>query len=115
MKHKLLSLVEKEFYKNIEGDFNAGDTVKIHYRIREGEKERIQIFEGIVISRTCNNFTVRKISAGVGIERKIPIHSPSVSKVEVVRRGKVRRAKLYYLRDKYGKAAKVRELHRAKR
>ncbi|MDR1464379.1 MAG: 50S ribosomal protein L19 [Oscillospiraceae bacterium] len=90
-----------------------GSTVRVHVKIREGERERIQIFEGIVIARkgsgVSETFTVRRISYGVGVERVFPIHSPNVAKVELVRLGKVRRAKLYYLRGRVGKAAKVKE------
>ncbi|MCQ2475761.1 MAG: 50S ribosomal protein L19 [Clostridia bacterium] len=90
-----------------------GDTVKVHVKIREGEKERIQIFEGTVIARrgsgVSETFTVRRISYGVGVEKVFPIHSPNVAKVELVRHGKIRRSKLYYLRDRVGKAAKVKE------
>lgn len=90
-----------------------GDTVKVHVKIREGEKERIQIFEGTVIARrgsgVSETFTVRRVSYGVGVEKVFPIHSPNVEKVELVRHGKVRRSKLYYLRDRVGKAAKVKE------
>ena len=90
-----------------------GDTVKVHVKIREGERERIQIFEGTVIARNnsgiAETFTVRRVSYGVGVERVFPVHSPNVAKVETVRRGRVRRAKLYYLRDRVGKAAKVKE------
>ena len=90
-----------------------GSTVKVHVRIKEGEKERIQIFEGTVIAKNnsgiAETFTVRRVSYGVGVERVFPVHSPSVAKVELVRRGQVRRAKLYYLRDRVGKAAKVKE------
>ncbi len=90
-----------------------GDTVKVHVKIREGEKERIQIFEGTVIARNnsgiSETFTVRRVAYGVGVERVFPVHSPNVAKVEVVRHGKIRRAKLYYLRDRVGKAAKVKE------
>ena len=90
-----------------------GSTVKVHVRIKEGEKERIQIFEGTVIAKNnsgiSETFTVRRVSYGVGVERVFPIHSPSVAKVELVRKGQVRRAKLYYLRDRVGKAAKVKE------
>ena len=93
--------------------FRPGDQVKVHYRIREGEKERIQVFQGVVIARrgggTRENFTVRKISGGVGVERIFPLHSPSIDHVDVVRRGKVRRAKLYYLRGLRGKAARIDE------
>ncbi len=90
-----------------------GDTVKVHVKIREGERERIQVFEGTVIARSnsgiAETFTVRRISYGVAVERVFPVHSPNVAKVETVRRGRVRRAKLYYLRDRVGKAAKVKE------
>ena len=91
-----------------------GSTVKVHVRIKEGEKERIQIFEGTVIAKNnsgiSETFTVRRVSYGVGVERVFPVHSPSVAKVDLVRNGRVRRAKLYYLRDRVGKAAKVKEL-----
>ena len=90
-----------------------GTTVRVHVKIREGERERIQVFEGTVIAKNnsgiAETFTVRRISYGVGVERVFPVHSPNVAKVEVVRKGKVRRAKLYYLRDRVGKAAKVKE------
>lgn len=93
--------------------FNVGDTVKVHFRIVEGEKERIQVFEGVVISRKRGegvnaNFTVRRVSFGEGVERVFPLHSPRVEKVEVTREGSVRRAKLYYLRERSGKAARVK-------
>ena len=91
-----------------------GQTVKVHVKIREGERERIQVFEGTVIAKNnsgiSETFTVRRVSYGVGVERVFPVHSPSVAKVELVRKGQVRRAKLYYLRDRVGKAAKVKEL-----
>ena len=94
-------------------NFNIGDTVKVSVRIKEGDKERIQIFQGTVIKRQNaglnETFTVRKISSGVGVERTFPVHSPKVAKIEVTRKGKVRRAKLYYLRDRVGKAAKTKE------
>ncbi|MCL2013996.1 MAG: 50S ribosomal protein L19 [Oscillospiraceae bacterium] len=94
-------------------EVNIGDTVKVHVKIKEGEKERIQIFEGTVISKkhggVSETFTVRRLSHGVGVERVFPIHSPNITDVQIVRRGRVRRAKLYYLRDRVGKAAKVRE------
>jgi len=93
--------------------FNVGDTVKVHVRIKEGERQRIQVFEGTVIAKkhggVSETFTVRRTSYGVGVERVFPINSPNVEKVAVVRRGKVRRAKLYYLRDRVGKSAKVKE------
>ena len=95
-------------------EFNVGDTVKVYGKIKEGNRERIQIFEGTVIKKQGGSaratFTVRKFSNGVGVEKTWPLHSPNVEKVEVVRRGKVRRAKLYYLRDRVGKRAKVKEL-----
>ncbi len=94
--------------------FNIGDTVKVHVRIVEGARVRTQIFEGTVIAKKnggiSESFTVRRVSYGVGTEKTFPLHSPNVQKVEVVRKGKVRRAKLYYLRDRVGKAAKVKEL-----
>ena len=93
--------------------FNIGDTVKVSVRIKEGERERIQVFEGTVIAKKhggiAETFTVRRFSYGVGVERVFPIHSPFVEKVEVVRKGRVRRAKLFYLRERTGKAAKVKE------
>ncbi len=106
--------IEAEQLKENVGDFNVGDTVKVYGKIKEGNRERIQVFEGTVLkvqgggNRTT--FTVRKVSNGVGVERTWPLHSPNVEKVEVVRRGKVRRAKLNYLRDRVGKKAKVKEL-----
>ena len=94
-------------------DFRAGDTVKVHVKVVEGNKTRIQVFQGVVIGRqgagVRETFTVRKVSYGVGVERTFPVHSPSVAKIEVLRKGDVRRAKLYYLRDRVGKAAKIRE------
>ena len=94
-------------------EFNVGDNVKVHYRITEGNRERIQVFQGDVIRRqgasSRETFTVRKISFSIGVERTFPVHSPKIEKIEVVRRGDVRRAKLYYLRDKVGKAAKIKE------
>lgn len=93
--------------------FNIGDTIKVHNRIKEGERQRVQIFEGTVIATrntgVSETFTVRRLSYGVGVEKVFPINSPNVAKIEVVRRGKVRRSKLYYLRDRVGKAAKVKE------
>lgn len=93
--------------------FRTGDTVKVHVKIREGDKERIQVFEGVVIrlhrARMGATFTVRKISYGVGVERIFPVHSPQIDKIEILRRGDVRRARLYYLRDRVGKAARIKE------
>ncbi|HIZ82900.1 MAG TPA: 50S ribosomal protein L19 [Firmicutes bacterium] len=92
---------------------NIGETVRVHVKIREGERERIQVFEGTIIARNnsgiAETFTVRRVSYGVGVERVFPVHSPNVAKVETVRKGKIRRSKLYYLRDRVGKAAKVKE------
>lgn len=94
-------------------EFDAGDTLKVHVRVVEGNRERVQLFEGVVIARqgagVRESFTVRKVSFGVGVERTFPVHSPIISKLEVVTRGDVRRAKLYYLRERVGKAAKIKE------
>ena len=94
-------------------DFRAGDTVKVHVKVKEGDRERIQIFEGVVVGRQHGglreNFVVRKMSNGVGVERIFPVHCPSIDKIEVVRKGRVRRAKLYYLRELSGKAARIKE------
>ena len=87
----------------------VADNVKVHYRIKEGDRERIQVFQGDVIRMAGETFTVRKMSFGVGVERTFPLHSPKIAKLEVVRHGRVRRAKLYYLRDKVGKAARIPE------
>lgn len=108
-----LKLISQSSMKENVPEFNVGDTVKVHVQIKEGEKSRIQVFEGTVIAKKhggiSETFTVRRVSHGCGIERVFPVHSPAVDKVEVIRRGKVRRAKLYYLRDRVGKAAKVKE------
>ncbi|HPA14081.1 MAG TPA: 50S ribosomal protein L19 [Desulfobacterales bacterium] len=94
-------------------DFSPGDTVKVHVKIKEGEKERIQVFQGVVISKrrgtTNATFTVRKVSYGVGVERIFPLHSPVIDKIEVISRGRVRRAKIYYLRKLRGKASRIKE------
>ena len=107
-----IKLMTEGMLKAEKPEVNVGDTVKVHVRIKEGERERIQVFEGTVIARNnsgiAETFTVRRISYGVGVERVFPVHSPNVAKVELVRSGKVRRAKLYYLRDRVGKAAKVK-------
>ena len=106
--------IEAEQNKAAGPQFNVGDTVKVYGKIKEGNRERIQVFEGTVLKRQGGSnretFTVRKISNGVGVEKTWPLHSPNVEKVEVVRQGKVRRAKLFYLRDRVGKKAKVKEL-----
>ena len=108
-----IKLVSQDSLKAEVPQFNIGDTVRVDVNIREGERERIQQFEGTVIARkgsgVSETFTVRRVSYGVGVERVFPLHSPNVKAVRVVRRGRVRRAKLYYLRDRVGKAAKVKE------
>ncbi|NLJ30002.1 MAG: 50S ribosomal protein L19 [Clostridiales bacterium] len=108
-----LKLIAQDSVKEEMPKFEIGDTVRINVNIREGERERIQVFEGTVIARkgsgVSETFTVRRVSYGVGVERVFPIHSPNVKGVEIVRKGRVRRAKLYYLRDRVGKAAKVKE------
>ncbi|MDO5727106.1 MAG: 50S ribosomal protein L19 [Bowdeniella nasicola] len=107
------SLDQQSMRDNIP-DFRAGDTVKVHVRVKEGSRSRIQVFQGTVLARrgggVRETFTVRKMSFGVGVERTFPVHAPTIDHIEVVSRGRVRRAKLYYLRDRRGKAAKVREL-----
>jgi len=114
-----IKAIEAEQLKQNAGEFRIGDTVKVHYRIIEGKTERVQVFEGIVIAMKRegirSTFTVRKISYGVGVERIFPLHSPRIAKIVRVREGKVRRAKLYYLRGRYGKSAKVAELIHRKR
>ena len=110
----LIKALSNEQLKENAPVLQIGDTVKVHNRIKEGNRERIQIYEGTVIAKRgggiTETFTVRRISYGVGVEKTFPLHSPNVDKVEVVRHGKVRRAKLYYLRDRVGKSAKVKEL-----
>ena len=105
--------LEKENIRMDLPNFNAGDTVKVHVKIKEGEKERIQAFQGVVISKRKGSsnatFTVRKVSYGIGVERIFPMHSPIISEIEVLTRGRVRRAKIYYLRKLRGKAARIRE------
>lgn len=109
----LLQELEKEQLRTDHPDFAPGDTVRVQYRVREGDKERIQAFEGVCIGRRGGGlgetFTVRKISSGIGVERVFPLHVNTVKEIEVVRRGRVRRAKLYYLRELRGKAARIRE------
>lgn len=108
----LVDVVEEGFKRDL-GDFNIGDTVKVFVKVVEGDKERIQPFQGAVIGRrgsgTRETFMVRKVSFGVGVEKIFPVCSPSIDRVEIIKRGSVRRAKLYYLRDKKGKAAKIKE------
>ena len=108
-----LRLISDSSLKAEVPEINVGSTVRVHVKIREGERERIQVFEGTIIARkgagVSETFTVRRVSYGVGVERVFPVNSPNVAKVETIRRGKVRRSKLYYLRDRVGKAAKVKE------
>ena len=110
---EILKQIEQEQLKTDLPNFGPGDTVKAHLRVNEGKRERIQIFEGLVIKRQNSGvretFTVRKISFGVGVEKTFPVHSPVIEKIEVTRRGKVRRAKINYIRKRVGKAAKVKE------
>ncbi|QVK18948.1 50S ribosomal protein L19 [Mycoplasmatota bacterium] len=114
MSQQLLNEITKDYMKNDIPKFRAGDNVKVYLRIKEGERERIQVFVGLVISRSGGGisemFTVRKISYGVGVERTFPLHSPFIERIEVTRRGKVRRAKLFYIRHLSAKAARIKEL-----
>ena len=110
---KLTDQIDKESLRDDVPEFSSGDTVKVHVRVVEGNRQRVQIFEGAVIGRQgggiSETFTVRKVSFGVGVERTFPVHSPIIEKIEVVTRGDVRRAKLYYQRDRIGKRAKIKE------
>ena len=112
--NKIIKNIEAAQLKENVGNFSVGDTVKVYAKIKEGNRERVQVFEGVVLKRqggsSRETFTVRKNSNGIGVEKTWPLHSPSIEKVEVVRHGKVRRAKLNYLRGRVGKAAKVKEL-----
>ncbi len=106
--------VQKRYMRSDLPKFNPGDTIRVYFRLKEGEeKERTQVFEGVVIRRRGSGldatFTVRKVSFGVGVERTFPYHSPRIEKIEIVKRGRVRRARLYYLRERYGKAARIKE------
>lgn len=109
----IIDVLEKEQLRSDIPEFRVGDTVKVHVKVVEGSRERIQVFEGLVINRQGGSvretFTVRRIASGVGVERVFPLHSPRLAKIEVTRRGIVRRAKLYYLRNLTGKAARIRE------
>ena len=113
MSQQLINAVTKEYMKNDVPEVRPGDTVRVHVRIKEGGKERIQIFEGLVMGRhgggISETYTVRKISSGVGVERTFPVHSPLVAKIEVTRRGVVRRAKINYIRNLSAKAARIKE------
>lgn len=115
MKQVIRDLVQEQLKQDLPA-FRPGDTVRVHVKVIEGQRERIQIFEGVVIRRRgtgiSETFTVRKVSYGVGVERTFPVHSPKIDKIEIVRHGKVRRAKLYYLRDRVGKAARIKEIRR---
>ena len=110
----IITEITKEQLRSDLPSFRPGDTVKVHVKVVEGTRERIQLFEGVVIKRRgggiSETFTVRKISYGVGVERTFPVHTPKIAKLEVVRKGKVRRAKLYYLRNLRGKAARIKEI-----
>ncbi|TVR59185.1 MAG: 50S ribosomal protein L19 [Spirochaetaceae bacterium] len=114
----VMKSIEAEQMKDGVESFRAGDTVRVHFTIVEGKTERVQVYEGLVIAiqngGISRTFTVRKMSYGVGVERIFPLHSPRIQKIEMVRKGRVRRAKLYYIRDRVGKSAKVRELVRKK-
>jgi large subunit ribosomal protein L19 len=109
----IIEMLEREQMRVDVPDFDTGDTVKVYARVKEGEKERIQVFQGVVIRKrkgnTCATFTVRKVSYGIGVERIFPLHSPSIDRIEIVTKGKVRRARLYYLRNVRGKAARIKE------
>jgi len=114
--NQLIRELEKEQMRQDIPAFRPGDTVRVHVKVIEGQRERIQVFEGVVIRRRgtgiSETFTVRKVSYGVGVERTFLLHTPKIEKIEVVRQGKVRRAKLYYLRDRMGKAARIQEIRR---
>ena len=114
--NEIIKNIEAAQLKNNIPDFNVGDTVRVYAKVVEGEKERLQMFEGVVIKRQNGGiretFTVRRIASGVGVERTWPLHSPRIDRIELVRKGVVRRAKLYYLRNRVGKAAKVKEVLR---
>jgi large subunit ribosomal protein L19 len=111
-------LIDRESLRDDVPEFSPGDTLKVHVRVVEGNRERVQVFQGVVIRRQGSGvretFTVRKISFGVGVERTFPVHSPIIAKIEVMTRGAVRRAKLYYLRERTGKAAKIKEKRTAR-
>ena len=110
----IIQKIEERQLRDDVPDFRPGDTVRVHVRIREGEKERIQVFEGVVLGRSGGSlretFTVRKMSSGISVERIFPVHSPSVDRIEVMKFGRVRRAKLYYLRERQGKAARIKNV-----
>jgi large subunit ribosomal protein L19 len=109
----ILKSLESKYRKTDLPEFSPGDTLKVHVKIKEGDKERIQVFQGTVIAKTgggiSESFTIRKVSAGVGVERVFPLHSPNLAKIELIKHGRVRRSKLYYLRDLKGKKARIEE------
>jgi large subunit ribosomal protein L19 len=113
MRNQVISAIESRQTRSDLPSFSSGDTVRVHTKIREGDKERIQVFEGIVLRRKNaglrSTFTVRKVSYGVGVERIFPVHSPRIDKIEVMFRGAVRRARIYYIRELHGKAARLKE------
>lgn len=113
MNQNIIRHITEQQLRNDVPHFKAGDTLKVHVKVKEGNRERIQLFEGVVIKRRgggiSETFTVRKISYGVGVERTFPVHTPKIDKIEVARRGRIRRAKLYYLRNLTGKAARIRD------
>ncbi len=112
----VIQAIEQEYLKKDIPDFKVGDTVKVHLKIKEGNRERIQIFEGFILKRQNGglgeSFTVRRIASGVGVEKTFPLHSPKIDKIELVRKGKVRRAKLNYMRERIGKAAKIKSIQK---
>ncbi|MGL4534698.1 MAG: 50S ribosomal protein L19 [Fusobacteriaceae bacterium] len=116
MKEKLIQLVEQSYLRNDIPTFKAGDTIIVHYKVKEGNKERIQLFEGVVIrvngGGVAKTFTIRKVTGGIGVERIIPVNSPMIDKIDVLKVGKVRRSKLYYLRELSGKKARIKEIRR---
>lgn len=115
----IIRQIESEQLRNDLPSFKSGDTVRVHVKVKEGNRERVQVFEGVVIRRRggglSETFTVRRVTYGVGVERTFPLHTPRIDKIEVTRRGKVRRARLYYLRDRVGKAARIKDLRDGKR
>lgn len=116
MKEKLIQLVEQSYLRNDIPEFKAGDTIAVYYKVIEGNKERVQLFEGVVIrvngGGIAKTFTIRKVTAGVGVERIIPVNSPMIDKIEVLKVGRVRRSKLYYLRGLSGKKARIKEIRK---
>ncbi|WP_297406404.1 50S ribosomal protein L19 [uncultured Cetobacterium sp.] len=116
MKEKLIQLVEQNYLRTDIPAFKAGDTIGVYYKVKEGNKERVQLFEGVVIrvngGGVAKTFTIRKVTGGIGVERIIPVNSPMIDKIDVLKVGKVRRSKLYYLRELSGKKARIKEIRR---